>query len=422
LLNHILSAAKADGRKLAVIANEYGKAPRPLPPRTLPRGNLPPRLRQRLDSIDEKLLAQSTKSQFKDEIIEVFSDGCICCTFRKDLVDTLSKFAKRIKSGLKLDGVIIETTGMAKPAPLAQTFFVNDKVKEFFRLDGLITVIDAKHIEQHLDAEMSEGTANESVEQLAFADRMVLNKTDLVTEADLTRVEARLRAINKFAPIQRCTKSHVSVDSMLNIRGFDLRRTLDMVPGFLHTNCNHPPDQNCDDAHDKSVSSFSIRISGDVDLASAKNWLGDLLRSEGDDIYRMRGVLAVARSELKFLCQAVHALFSGDFDQAWSGDEVRESRFLFIGKNLNRETLEAGLRACVVTPEFDEVKSKTLRFAIGERVKCNTHSGWKKGKVVAHQYRDEYMDPGVVAPYQVKLANGELIYAPVDCDDLIRKA
>merc|ERR1719189_3181578 len=135
-------------------------------------------------------------------------NGCICCTVRQDLIVVLKKLQKKIETGkIKLDGIVIETTGMADPAPVAQTFFVDDDVKSFARLDGIVTLVDAKHIEQHLDEEKPEGAENESVEQLAFADRVLLNKTDLVTEADLDRVEARLRAVNQFAPIQRCCQS-----------------------------------------------------------------------------------------------------------------------------------------------------------------------------------------------------------------------
>ena len=152
------------------------------------------------------MLAKNTKFQAEEEIFEMMN-GCICCTVRQDLVVVLNKLANKVKKGLKLDGIIIETTGMADPAPVAQTFFVDDGVKAFARLDGIVTLIDAKHIEQHLDEEKPEGAENEAVEQVAFADRMLLNKTDLVDEADLERVEGRLRAINNFAPIQRCCSS-----------------------------------------------------------------------------------------------------------------------------------------------------------------------------------------------------------------------
>ena len=184
LLNHILTATH--GKKIAVIENEFGDV-----------------------GIDDELLAKNTKMQAEEEIIEMMN-GCICCTVRQDLVVVLKKLAKRVEEGTKLDAIVIETTGMADPAPVAQTFFVEKEVSKFARLDGIITLVDAKHIEQHLDEVKPEGAENESVEQVAFADRMILNKTDLVSEDDLLRVEARLRGINKFAPIQRSTQSQVS--------------------------------------------------------------------------------------------------------------------------------------------------------------------------------------------------------------------
>ena len=153
----------------------------------------------------------------------------------------LKKLAKRIASGkLKLDGIIIETTGLADPAPVAQTFFVDDAVKSFARLDGIVTLIDAKHIEQHLDEEKSEGAENEAVEQVAFADRLLLNKTDLVTEEDLTRIEGRLKSMNSHASIKRCSKANVAVDWVLDIGAFDLKRTIEMDPGAQHCHPCHP--------------------------------------------------------------------------------------------------------------------------------------------------------------------------------------
>jgi len=179
---------KEHGKKIAVIENEFGEI-----------------------GIDDALLSKNTKMQADEEIIEMMN-GCICCTVRQDLIVVLQKLAKRIKAGkLKLDGIIIETTGMADPAPVAQTFFVDDMVKEFARLDGIVTLVDAKHIEQHLDEVKPEGAENEAVEQVAFADRLLLNKVDLLPEeADLARVEARLKTINAFAPIQRSMQSTVS--------------------------------------------------------------------------------------------------------------------------------------------------------------------------------------------------------------------
>merc|ERR1711934_1053146 len=178
LLNHILTATH--GKKIAVIENEFGEV-----------------------GIDDALMSKNTKSQVEEQIIEMMN-GCICCTVRQDLVEVLNKLSKRVKSGkLKLDGIVIETTGMADPAPVAQTFFVDDGVSSFSYLDGIITLVDAKHIEQHLDEEKPEGVENEAVEQVAFADRILLNKCDLVpAKSDLDRIEARLKGINPYAPIQ----------------------------------------------------------------------------------------------------------------------------------------------------------------------------------------------------------------------------
>jgi G3E family GTPase len=389
LLNHILT--EAHGKKLAVIENEFGK-----------------------ESIDDKLLAQNTKRQVQEEIIEVFSNGCICCTFRADLVNVMKKFGNKVRKGLQLDGVIIETTGMAEPAPVAQTFFVNDEVKEMFRLDGIVTLVDAKHIEQHLDAKVAEGAANESMEQVAFADRLLLNKTDLVTEEDLSRVERRLSAINQFAPIHRCCRSEVSVDSVLDIRGFDLKRTVDALPGFLHENCSKP--------HDQSVSSMSCTFPGTVDLAAVQEWVGQVLRDHGANIYRMKGVLAIEHAKKKFVYQAVHMIFSGSFEEEWNMGEEQESKLVFIGKDLDKDALEDGFMACIVTPEFEEKKKKSLRFGIGQKVECYTGSTWEKGEVVALLYRDDTMDDGVVAPYQIRLDDDGMIYAPADVEQVIRKA
>lgn len=389
LLNHLLVATH--GKKLAVIENEFGDV-----------------------SIDDALLKANTKMQAEEEIIEMMN-GCICCTVRQDLIAVLSKLAKRVKAGtLKLDGIVIETTGMADPAPVAQTFFVDDDMKEFARLDGIITLVDAKHIEQHLDEEKPEGAENEAVEQLAFADRVLLNKTDLVTEADLERVEGRIKAINKFAPIVRTQQSNVSADSVLNIGAFDLKRTLEMDAEFLNTEGEHE--------HDTTVSSLSICEPGSVDLELVQGFVGDILQNKGADIYRMKGVLSISHSEQKFVYQAVHMIFNGNFEDKWQSDEKRESKLVFIGKNLDHEGLKKAFRDCLETPEVLEKKMKQLRFSVGTKVKCNTGASWKTGEVVALMYRGEYMPPGMVAPYQVKLDNGDLIYAPEDRDELIKKA
>lgn len=387
LLNHILTASH--GQRLAVIENEFGEV-----------------------SIDDELIKQNTKMQVDEEIIEMMN-GCICCTVRQDLILVLRKlFAKTHTS--KLDGIIIETTGLADPAPVAQTFFLDEDITAFARLDGIVTLVDAKHVEQHLDEEKPDGAENEAVEQVAFADRLLLNKTDLVTEEDLVRIENRLRGINQFAPIQRCSQAQVAVDSVLNIRGFDLNRTLEMDPEFLSSDGEHE--------HDDSVGSLSITQLGDVNIIDLNDWLDDLLISKGADIFRMKGVVSVAHTDHRYIYQGVHMIFEGMFDDLWGPDETRQSKLVFIGKNLDKAALTDGFKACLETSEKIAEDMNSLRFKIGDRVQCQTDLGWSTGEVVALMYREHRMPKGILAPYQVRLDNGRLIYAAYDDEETIRTA
>ena len=302
LLNHILT--QTHGLKIAVIENEFGEV-----------------------GIDDALLKRNMKQQSDEELIEMMN-GCICCTVRKDLVEVLKKLAKRAKGGLLLDAIVIETTGMADPAPVAQTFFVDEDVRAFAKLDGIVTLVDAKHIEQHLDEEKPEGAENESVEQVAFADRLILNKIDVVPdEKDLARIESRLRAINKFAPIVRTSLSKIDVALVLNIGSFDLNRTLENDPEFLNTEAEHE--------HDARISSVGVSIEGELDLGALQVWLSGILREQGATMFRMKGILAIKHSEEKYVYQAVHMLFNGTFTEPWAADESRTCKFTFIGKNLD---------------------------------------------------------------------------------------
>jgi hypothetical protein len=202
---------------------------------------------------------------------------------------------------------------------------------------------------------------------------------------------------------------------VLGICGFDLKRTLEMDPEFLNTDGEHE--------HDASVTSLSIIQDGEVDLGAMQEWVGKVLRENGADIYRMKGVIAVALAEEKYVYQAVHMIFQGNFDyeEKWAPDEKRVSKLVFIGKDLDKEGLKKGFASCVLTPEMAEAKRAKLRFKIGDKVECNTGpSGWLKGKIVDLMYRDEYMKPGMVAPYQVELNDGRFIYAPHDVEQLIR--
>lgn len=391
LLNHILT--QTHGLKIAVIENEFGEV-----------------------GIDDALLKRNMKQQSDEELIEMMN-GCICCTVRKDLVEVLKKLAKRAKGGLLLDAIVIETTGMADPAPVAQTFFVDEDVRAFAKLDGIVTLVDAKHIEQHLDEEKPEGAENESVEQVAFADRLILNKIDVVPdEKDLARIESRLRAINKFAPIVRTSLSKIDVALVLNIGSFDLNRTLENDPEFLNTEAEHE--------HDARISSVGVSIEGELDLGALQEWLSGILREQGATMFRMKGILAIKHSEEKYVYQAVHMLFNGTFTEPWAVDESRTSKFTFIGKNLDHEALRAGIMECLATPDQQMKRLKALRFSIGDRVECKTgQREWSKGTIVQRMFRDEDFPPGEVSPYRVELDDEcGFVLAPADEEELIRAA
>ena len=367
LLNHILTSTEHK-MKFAVIENEFGDV-----------------------GIDENILVESSE----ETLIEVMN-GCICCTVRGDLTEVLDRMYDRIKD---FDGVLIETTGLADPAPVAQTFFVEDKISKRYKLDGIITVVDAKHLIQHLDDEKPEGIENEAVEQLAFADRIMLNKIDLVDDAEIKTVESRIKAVNGFAPIYRTENSLIDPKELINIGSFDLQRTLVMDPEFLDTDAEHE--------HDARVTSTSSKFEGELNVNKLQNWIGDLMRTKGEDLFRYKGVLAVKGMDEKFVFQGVHMLFGGDFSREiglWKEDEKRECRFVFIGRDLDHEALEEGLMAC---------KSEKLRFKVGDIVYANTGQ-FTKGRIL------KCWDQG--NPYRVEIDNKEKsnVWVPIDSDEFVR--
>ena len=266
LLNHILTSTEHK-MKFAVIENEFGDI-----------------------GIDENILVESSE----ESIIEVMN-GCICCTVRGDLTELLDQMYDRIKD---FDGVLIETTGLADPAPVAQTFFVDERVVGRYKLDGIITVVDAKHIIQHLDEEKPEGIENESVEQLAFADRIMLNKIDLVSEKEIKEVERKIKSINVFAPIFHTQDSIIDPEALINIGSFDLKRTLEMDPEFLDTDSEHE--------HDDRVTSTSSKFEGSLNVNKLDQWISDLLQNYGQDLFRYKGILSVEGMDEKFVFQGVH--------------------------------------------------------------------------------------------------------------------
>lgn len=369
LLNHILSSMDHK-MKFAVIENEFGDV-----------------------GIDENILVESSE----ETIIEVMN-GCICCTVRGDLTVALDNMYDRIKD---FDGVLIETTGLADPAPVAQTFFVDDKIVERYKLDGIITVVDAKHIIRHLDDEKPEDVENESVEQLAFADRIMLNKIDLVSEEEMKEVELRIKSINNHAPIYRTQNSLIDPKELINIGAFDLDRTLEMDPEFLDTDSEHE--------HDQRVTSTSARFEGELNVNKLQRWIGTLMRDKGEDLFRYKGVLSVKGMDEKFVFQGVHMLFNGDFSKEiglWREGETRECRFVFIGRNLDHEALQNGLMECV---------AEDLRFSVGDTVYANT-GRFAEGKIL------KCWDQG--NPYRVEIQNREKsnVWVPIDSDQFVRRS
>jgi G3E family GTPase len=426
LLNRILT--EEHGKRIAVIENEFGEV-----------------------GVDQELVIGA-----EEEIFEM-NNGCICCTVRGDLIRILGNLMKRRE---KFDYILVETTGMADPGPVAQTFFVDDEMQTKLRLDGIVTLVDAKHVWQHID------DSDEVKEQIAFADVILLNKIDLVTEEELEKLEARIHAMNAAAKIYRTQNAVADMDMVLNVGGFNLDRALEvdpkfmepeypfewagiyslaagiyrwklksgpdpvmsmailpvegstraalsaaemdavllfsdtgtklidadgrMVPGRTHYELNlengaaefviaieaggqyafftehHPMefeaalhDASClvattidreykpDHEHDEEVSSVGITIPGDLDKRKFNLWMSTLLQTQGTDIFRMKGVLSLKGEANRFVFQGVHMLFDGRPDRPWKKDE-RRNQLIFIGRNLDREQLNAGFKACLV--------------------------------------------------------------------------
>ena len=390
LLNHILEGSH--GKKIAVIENEFGEV-----------------------GIDDALV----KSKFQtDEDIFEMNNGCICCTVRVDLITIFQKLMKRSKEGgPKLDHIVIETTGLADPAPVAQTFFVDENVKSFARLDGIVTLVDAKHIELHLDEQKPEGVENEAVEQVAFADKLLLNKIDLVEdEKQLVHLEERLRSLNQWAPIIRCQNAAVAFDSVLGVRGFELDRVVEMDPEFLNIDGEH--------MHDDRVTSVGFTQPGELDLHKTNAWMAKLLQLKGNDIYRMKGVLAMATIQEKFVYQGVHMQFRGEFTENWAEDEPRICKLVFIGRDLDRDMLRAGFESCLdahVYIKVADVSTTTLRFALGDEVEVTTSDDpHANGVISAVFHKEPAFPPDHLVPYQIKLDSGAHVYVPQDTLAFVR--
>jgi G3E family GTPase len=286
-----------------------------------------------------------------DEEVFEMNNGCVCCTVRGDLIRVVQGLMKRqTAAGRGFDGIVIETTGLADPGPVAQTFFVDEEVRAKAKLDSVTTVVDAKHIQLRLD------DSREAREQIAFADQIVLNKTDLVSASEVKAVEARLRRLNPLAPIHRAERSNVPLEAILGRGGFDLDRILELEPEFLgpaHGEAGHVHDDSCGDdhdhhdhVHDDDIKGVALSLDRPLDPQKVTAWLNELLARQGPDVLRAKGILDVKGEDRRLVFQAVHMILEGDYQRPWREGEARSSRMVFIGRNLDAAELRRGFEGC----------------------------------------------------------------------------
>ncbi|XP_071919802.1 uncharacterized protein [Coffea arabica] len=301
LLNHILTSNH--GKRIAVIENEFGEV-----------------------DIDGSLVASHSSS---NEDIIMVNNGCLCCTVRGDLVKMLLELVKTKRD--KFDHIVIETTGLAKPGPVIETFCTDELVSRYVKLDGVVTLVDSKYVIQHLDEVKPRFVVNEAVEQVAYADRIILNKH-----------------INGMAQIKKAKFGVVDMDFVLGVGGYDLDRIdseVESVPTEHHKGHGHHHDH----VHDSAVSSVSIVSEGTLDLDEVDDWLERLLEEKGDDLYRMKGVLSVTGLEERYVFQGVHSTLDGCPGKTWGSGEKRVNKLVFIGRNLDETALRKGFKGCLVS-------------------------------------------------------------------------
>ncbi len=302
LLNRILS--EQHGLRIAVIVNEFGEL-----------------------GIDHQLIVAT------DESVVEMSNGCLCCTVREDLIGALGRILDQERG---CDRVIIETTGLADPGPVIQSFLLDAALKRATELDAIVTVVDAKHIAAHWHAPEAE-------EQIAFADVIVLNKLDLVNPGELEQVERRIRTLNPLAPIHRTSHGELPIASVLGLCAFDLSRVLKVDPTLL---------DDVPHEHDGSVEATCFNLPGTIDDRRLNRWLLELVAKSGPDIFRLKGILNVNDERRRFVVQGVHMLLDGRPGLPWQDGEERMNQLVFIGRRLDRATLERGFRDCFKAPSI----------------------------------------------------------------------
>ena len=333
LLKRVLS--ESHGHKIAVIENEFGE-----------------------ENIDNEILVADTTEQ-----ILQLSNGCVCCTIREDLRSTLAELAaKRRKGELNFDRVVIETTGLADPGPVAQTFFMDDEIAESYLLDSILTLVDAKHADSQLDARQ------EARRQVGFADQIFISKSELVDEASLNALGHRLKHMNPRAPQRRVHFGEVLISEVFDLRGFNLNAKLEIDPEFLNADEGHGRDESAHDhahhghdhgegeacdhphhhAHDDDVKSFVFRADKAFNPAKLEDFLGAIVQVYGPKMLRYKGVLYMKGSDKKVIFQGVHQLMGSDLGPKWAPGEKKQSKMVFIGIDLPKEILLQGLEQCLV--------------------------------------------------------------------------
>jgi G3E family GTPase len=388
LLNYLLREQK--DKKLAVIENEIGEV-----------------------SIDDALVEQK-ETETAEELV-VLNNGCICCTVRKDLVTTLTKIGEKFRAGHHLDGVLIELTGMADPAPVVQTFFMNDEVRQTFCVDNVVALVDAKHAIEKLDE--STGNPEEkgtACAQIAFSSTVLLNKIDLADEATISNIESRIKSLNSTAEVIKCQNAKVPVEKLFNIGAFDLTKVLkEAAPfhGFKGTEEEFGSTWMTPKM-DRSVSNVGVRCEGALNMFLFQEFLHNLVGTEekAGDFLRIKALLHIGGSNQKFVLQGIHMLKNQAFTAPWPKNGPRENRIIFIGRGMQqrRQELTDGFKACIAKP---------LRFPINAEVQAKTGQGpdgYENGLVIAHW--DE------CNAYRIALLRGTHVHAPHDDDCFIRKA
>lgn len=325
LLKRVLT--EAHGQKIAVIENEFGE-----------------------ENIDNEILVADTEEQ----VIQM-NNGCVCCTIREDLRSTLSDLAeKRRKGELTFDRVVIETTGLADPGPVAQTFFMDDEIAESYLLDSILTLVDAKHADQQLD------TRQEARRQVGFADQIFISKTDLVGQEEVDALIHRIKHMNPRAPQRAVNFGEVPIAQVFDLKGFNLNSKLDIDPDFLnaeghdhdHHDHDHEHGEHCDHphhhAHDDDVKSFVFRSKKAFSPAKLEDFLGAIVQVYGPKLLRYKGVLNMKGSDRKVVFQGVHQLMGSDLGPKWAPGEEKVSKLVFIGIDLPKDILLQGLEQCLV--------------------------------------------------------------------------